>query len=67
MYYNRRILFTRYYIVNITNIVKFTLFLLKYLEDCYCKACLLFAFYINRVFNININTNNNIEDFDFFF
>jgi len=64
IYYNRRILFIKYYIVSITNIVKFTLFLFKYLEDCYCKACFLFTFYINCVLNISINTNNNIEDFE---
>ncbi len=63
MYYNRRILFTKYYIVNITNIAKFTLFLLRYLKDCYYKICFLFALCINCVLNININTNNNIEDF----
>jgi len=64
IYYNRRILFIRYYIVSITNIVKFTFFLFRYLKDRNRKACFLFAFRINCVLNININTNNNIEDFE---
>jgi len=63
IYYNWRIFLIRYYIVSITNIVKFTFFFFRYLKDCYCKACFLFAFYINCVLNININTNNNIKDF----
>jgi len=64
MHYNWRILFIKYYIVNITNIVKFILFFLKYLKNRYCKTCFLFALRINCVLNINININNNIENFE---
>jgi len=54
MYYNRRILFIKYYIVNITNIVRFTLLLLRYLKIAIVKL-VFFARFVSIAFLISIS------------